>query len=242
MVRVSAQDQDEPDDLKSRDYEIIDKLFELAKNGNRAGAGVMIKAWNEAHRGENLIVSILEPFLNLVGEKWQQGDMSLAQAYVANKIVEDAILEYKVSADKEVRSHIKLKGPIVIGNIEGDFHGLGRKMVGLFLEGDGWEVIDLGVDVPAEEFVETACRVGARAIGVSAMMYGTAENIIKIRRILDERGLSGKIKLAVGGAVFRLQPELAWRVGADGTCESAIEAPALFERLWKESKETEGVS
>lgn len=224
------------------DRETIDKLLDLTRNGDRAGARVIIKAWHDAHREQSLIVSILEPFLNIVGEEWQQGGMSLAQAYVANKIVEDAIIINNAYNHEAVSSPTQLKGPVVIGNVEGDFHGLGRKMVVLFLKADNWDVRDLGNDVPAEEFVETACQIGARVIGVSAMMYGTAQNIIKIRRILDEKGLSGKIKLAVGGAVFRLQPKLAKEVGADGTCASAMEAPKLFERLWKEAAVKEVVS
>lgn len=222
------------------DQEIVDELLKLTRRGDRAGAGAVIKEWRDTHGAGSLMVSVLEPFLQKTGEEWQRGNLSLAQAYVATKIAEDAISTQIIGSHGSGAPSAGLKGPVVIGNAEGDFHGLGRKMLGLFLQADNWDVRDLGNDVPADEFVETACRIGARVIGVSAMMYPTARNIIRIRRILDEQGLSGRIKLVVGGAVFRLHPELVGEVGGDGTCASATEAPKLFERLWNEAAEKGG--
>jgi len=220
--------------------DIIDKLLERTRSGDRSGAVASIKAWKDEHGTESLLEEVLEPFLMKIGGEWQQGNLSLAQCYVATKIAEDVINSQILSARVASMQNEKQKGPAVIGNAEGDFHWLGRKMVGLFLQADNWEVRDLGNDVPAEVFVDTACEVGARVIGVSAMMYPTARNIVKIRRLLDERGLSGKIMLAVGGAVFRLHPELTQEVGADGTCGSAMMAPELFKRLWNEAADKGG--
>jgi methanogenic corrinoid protein MtbC1 len=95
--------------------------------------------------------------------------------------------------------------------------------------------VDLGNDVPAAQFVDAAVEAGARVIGVSAMMYTTASNIRGIRDELDRRRLSGRIQIAVGGAVFKLRPELADEVGGDGTASSGFRAPQLFERLWERS-------
>jgi len=128
------------------------------------------------------------------------------------------------------------KGAVIIGNIEDDFHSLGRKMVSIFLKSAGWEIIDLGNDVPAKDFVDKAEKTGALFIAVSAMMYSTAMNIKKVREEIDRRGLNGKIKLAAGGAVFRLRPELLEEVGGDGTAGNAINVPALFDRLLNDLK------
>jgi methanogenic corrinoid protein MtbC1 len=105
---------------------------------------------------------------------------------------------------------------------------------------DGWKIHDLGNDVPAGEFVETALQVGAQIIGASAMMYTTAMNIAKLREEINKRNLTGHFRLAVGGAVFKLRPELVHEVGGDGTAPNAINAPALFDRLYRElmAKET----
>jgi methylmalonyl-CoA mutase cobalamin-binding domain/chain len=126
-----------------------------------------------------------------------------------------------------------VKGPVVVGNVEDDFHPLGRKMVAAFLRTEGWDVRDLGVDVSAEQFVDTAEASGARVIGASAMMYTTAKNVARIRNEIDRRGLTGKLQLAVGGAVFKLRPELLAEFGSDGTAVSAMEAATLFQELWQ---------
>jgi len=123
------------------------------------------------------------------------------------------------------------KGTIILGNVEDDFHPLGRRLVHIFSKAAGWNVIDLENDVSAETFVEKAIEYNADIIGVSAMMFTTAKNIIKIRKELDRYTFSKKISLAVGGAVFKLRPELVAEVGGDGTADNAIDAPKLFETL-----------
>lgn len=184
-----------------------------------------------------VVQDILEPVLVEVGERWAKDRLSLAQGYVAGKIAEDVLLKM---ASRSPRAPGERKGPVVVGNIEDDHHALGRKMVGIFLEASGWEVADLGNDVPAARFVDTAEETGARIIGVSAMMLTTAQNILSVRRELDRRGLSGRIQLAVGGAVINLRPELVGQLGGDGTCNNAIQAPALFDRLLARSQALAG--
>jgi len=119
----------------------------------------------------------------------------------------------------------------VLGNAEDDYHGLGRRLVSAFLRVGGWKVVDLGYDVLPEAFVDAALREGARVVGVSAMMLTNAKNILRVRKEIDRRGLSSSLKLAVGGAVFVMRPELVAEVGGDGSADTAMEAPALFERL-----------
>jgi methylmalonyl-CoA mutase cobalamin-binding domain/chain len=133
-----------------------------------------------------------------------------------------------------------LKGPVILGNIEDDCHPLGRKIVASFLRLNGWDVRDLGIDVEAGRLVDEAILVGAKVIGVSAMIFTTARNIRKVREEIDRRGLTGMIMLAVGGAVFHLRPELVQEVGGDGTADNAFAAVSLFERLWKLAEEGGG--
>jgi len=183
-----------------------------------------------AHHGfQSTVSNVLEPVLERLGDEWLLERISLAQGYIAGKIAED-VLTAAASGGGDLQ--LDVKGPAVIGNIEDDYHSLGRKMVGIFLRASGWKVVDLGNDVAPVEFVDQAVAHGARVIGVSAMMLTTAENIRGLRAELDSRGLSGRIRLAVGGAVFKLRPELVREVGGDGTASSAIQAPALFDRLW----------
>ena len=123
------------------------------------------------------------------------------------------------------------RGTAVLGNAEDDYHALGRRMVATFLRLEGWKVHDLGNDVLAATFVDEALATGASVIGVSAMMLTNAHNILRVREELDRRDLSGRVGLAVGGAVFALRPGLVNEVGGDGTALTAVDAPSLFDRL-----------
>lgn len=183
----------------------------------------------------NAISQILEPVLFDIGEMWSKEQLSLAQGYVAAKITEDVLM--KAIETSEWKSNASHKPyPVVIANIEDDFHSLGRKMVGTFLLTSGWQVHDLGNDVPAGEIVDAAVNLNAPIIGVSAMMYTTALNIRKVREEINNRNLQDKIKLAVGGAIFKLRPDLTAEVGGDGTAPSATQVSALFLELLKTVK------
>lgn len=177
---------------------------------------------------------VLEPVLEEIGIRWAEEQTSLAQGYVAGKVAEDFLLKI-INDEKDVLAKQGIRGSVVIGNIEDDFHSLGRKLVSIFLQSAGWRVHDLGADVSPKEFVDKALETGARIIGVSAMMFTTAANIKRVREELDRRGLSGKIMLAVGGAVFKLRPELKDEVEADGTAANGFQVPQLCAELLEKS-------
>jgi methanogenic corrinoid protein MtbC1 len=206
-----------------------EQLLEAIRHSDRVQANAVLDAWAAEEGYENTLREVLEPVMEKVGDMWVgEGQVTFAQVYVSAKITEDLLL--KAAQGREGQAP-QQGARIVIGNIEDDFHSLGRKLLGIFLEASGWEVHDLGNDVPAERFVEEAVRLDAPLIGVSAMMYNTAQNILKVREELDRRNLSDRIRLAAGGAVFNIRPELADSVGADGTARNALQACELMKRL-----------
>lgn len=208
--------------------ELSNQLLTAMINADRSAAAALVEqALAEGIDPRQVIAEILDPAIVRLGRLWEEEAMSLAQNFVASKIAEDTLL--RCIPDQADNS--PGKGAVVIGNIEDDFHSLGRKTVGLFLAAAGWEVHDLGNDVPAEELLAKALEVNACVIGASAMMQTTALNIRKLRQLIDEGGLSSRIKLAVGGAVFNWRPELVAEVGGDGTAHNAIGADELFMRL-----------
>lgn len=209
-----------------------DKLFLLILDAQREKANTLIEEAASDLGLREAIREILEPVLHTIGDRWVADEISLAQGYVAGKIAEDVLL--KAAALSPIPPDCE-KGPVVLGNIEDDYHALGRRLVSIFLRSAGWRVEDMGNDVMAEELVDKAVEIGARIIGVSAMMFTTAENIRKVRQELSRRGLEGCIQLAVGGAVFTLRPELVAEVGGDGTADNAMNAPALFDQLMERS-------
>lgn len=206
-------------------------LFDFIIAADRAAAAALIEEWAETRSHERAAEELLEPALQLLGERWsKEEDVSLAQGYVAGKIAEDLLT--KIAVAQASRTPVQKKGPVVMGNIEDDYHSLGRKLVVTFLRTAGWEVHDLGNDVPAADFVDKALEVGARVIGASGQIYSIALNMKKLRDEIDGRGLKGKIQFAVGGAIFVLRPEVVEEVGGDGTARNAMGAPALMEELW----------
>lgn len=208
--------------------DISNQLLTAMIDADRSAAAALVeKALAHGIQPRQVIADILDPAIVLLGRMWEEETMSLAQNFVASKIAEDTLL--RCIPDKA--EHAPGKGAVVIGNIEDDFHSLGRKTVGLFLAAAGWEVHDLGNDVPAEELLAKALEVNACVIGASAMMQTTALNIRKLRQLIDESGLADRIKLAVGGAVFNWRPELVAEVGGDGTAHNAVGCDELFLRL-----------
>lgn len=211
------------------------KLIASILDGDRVLANSIIDGFALIHGYEASVSQLLEPVLCDIGDMWAKDDgVTLAQGYVAGVIAEDVLSKIFPGKDSSLKS-TEHKGTVVIGNIEDDYHSLGRKLVISALHMSDWQVYDLGNDVLAEEFVDKACEVGARIIAVSAMMYTTAMNIKKIRKEIDRRGLTDKIQIAAGGAVFILRPELLTEVGGDGTARNAFRVPALMDELWKKS-------
>lgn len=206
------------------------KLLGLIIDAQRSEAVELICDMAEKIGYFAAINTLLEPVLIEIGELWSKEKLSLAQGYVAAKITEDILLKAVESKEWQMESK-RNQVPVILANIEDDFHSLGRKMIGTFLLATGWEVHDLGNDVTAPEIIDAAVTFNASIVGVSAMMYTSALNIKKVRDEINSRQLQDKIKLAVGGAIFKVRPELVDEVGGDGTAVSATQVPELFNRL-----------
>lgn len=213
-------------------FEKQELIAHLINEGEKDKAVQLLSEWSTQTTFKDVIFNVLEPLLVAWGKLWMQGKLSLAQGYLSGKVAEAFYLVASQSEEMVVANK-QMKGTIVLGNIEDDFHPLGRNLVNIFSTAAGWNIIDLGNDVPAEIFIENAIKNQAAIIAVSSMMFTTAKNILKIRKELDNQSLSDKIKLAVGGAVFKLRPELVTDIGGDGTADNAIDAPALFDSLIK---------
>jgi len=99
-----------------------------------------------------------------------------------------------------IAEEVPTRGKVVIGTVRGDLHDIGKNLVGIMLRGAGFEVIDLGRDVPAERFVETAESEGASVIGLSALLTTTMTSMREVVDLLQNRGLADRVKVIVGGA------------------------------------------
>ena len=173
---------------------------------------------------EDIVFKVVIPGLDLMVKAINEGyDVNLAQHFMTSQIAAD-VTEKMLALFK---TPPESKGRVIIGTAAGDLHTLGKRIVIGCLKAQMIEVIDLGVNVSAEKFVNEAIAHQAQVIGVSAMMVHTArgENgALKVRKLLDERGLNQQIKLVVGGAPFRFNTQLYQLVGADAYAEDGVSA------------------
>jgi len=177
---------------------------------------------------EDIVFKVVIPGLDLMVKALNEGfDTNLAQHFMTSQIA--AEVTEKMLA--QFKAQPEVVGRVVIGTAAGDLHTLGKRIVIGCLKAQMIEVSDLGVNVPAEKFVDQAVSWNAQVIAVSAMMVHTArgENgALKVRKLLKERGLEDRIKLVVGGAPFRYDPELYKMVQADAWAENGVTAAKII--------------
>lgn len=121
------------------------------------------------------------------------------------------------------------KGKVVIGAVEGDLHDIGQNLVGIMLEGTGFEVYNLGAEIPAERFVEVAKEHEANLIGLSALLNTTMTYMPEVIEALAENGLRDTVKVMIGGAP--VTQEYADEIDGGGCAPDAASAVKLAERL-----------
>lgn len=164
--------------------------------------------------------------LALVGDKFETGEYFLADLVMAGEVVNEAMPLINSRMDP---AEAGKKGKVVLATVQGDIHEIGKNIVAMLLSANGFEVIDLGVDVPARKIVDTAKETGARLIGLSVLLSTMVGNIRQVMQGVENAGLKGRIKVAIGGACTSEQ--LRAEMGADAYGETAIQAVRIFEEL-----------
>jgi methylmalonyl-CoA mutase cobalamin-binding domain/chain len=195
---------------------------------------VIHDAVNKGVSPEAIVFKVVIPAIELMIKSISESfNASLAQHFLTSQIAADVVEEMIPKFKKTP----EVVGCVVIGTSQGDFHGLGKRIVIGCLNALMINVTDLGLNVPPERFVDEAVTHDAQVIGISSMMVHTArgENgCLKVRRILKERGLEGKIKIIVGGAPYRYDANLYKIVQADAWAPDGITAGKVITALIKE--------
>ena len=137
-----------------------------------------------------------------------------------------AVLEPELKAR---RQQLKSAGGVVIGTVRGDIHEIGKSLVATMLAANGFEVHDLGVDVPVEKFVDTVQQTGAILVGLSALLTTTMSGQKTVIEALKAAGLRDRVRVMVGGAP--VTQKWAHDIGADGYAQDAVAAVDLATRL-----------
>jgi len=151
-----------------------------------------------------------------VGEKFRVGEYFIPEMLVAARAMKAGVKVLEPELAKGPKTTV---GTVVIGTVSGDLHDIGKNLAGIMLGAAGFEVVDLGIDVSAEKFVEGAKQAGAEAVGLSALLTTTMVNMEGIVKSLREAGFDGKV--IIGGAP--VTQEFAEKIGADFYAADAAE-------------------
>jgi len=168
------------------------------------------------------------PAINEIGEKFGTGEMFLPELIQAAEVMKKVTARVSENLPQK-ESAEQAKGRIVIATVEGDVHDIGKTLVVTMLGVHGFDVIDLGRDVPTEKFIETAKEKKANLIGSSALLTTTMTKQKEIEEALKEAGLKGQIKTLVGGSP--VTQRWADRIGADAFGENAHDAAVKAKQL-----------
>jgi len=166
--------------------------------------------------------------MNMLGDRFARGEVFLPHLVMGGEAMKAAIavLEPELAKRQQQR---RVLGKVVIGTVAGDIHEIGKSLVGTMLSANGFQVFDLGVDVPVSTFVDKAAEVEADIVGLSALLTTTMLNQGKVIESFQEAGLREKVKVIVGGAP--VSQSWAEEIGADGYSENAVGAVALAKEL-----------
>jgi methylmalonyl-CoA mutase cobalamin-binding domain/chain len=170
------------------------------------------------------MVNALGDGMKEVGDKYESGEFFFSELIMAGETMKEAMEVLKPAlASEDVQS----KGKVAVGTVKGDLHDIGKDLVVSLLVAAGIDVVDLGVDVPAEKFVETVKSEGATVVGLSALLSTTITYTKEIVDAMVAAGIRDDVKIVVGGAAAT--DELAKEMGADACAADAVLGVRMIE-------------
>ena len=175
---------------------------------------------------QNIMEEHLIPAMSEVGKRFEENEFFVPELLIAARAMQESM---KILNPLLKTSGVAKAGRVVIGTVQGDLHDIGKNLVAAMLEGGGFEVIDLGVDVAPEKFVAAVQEQSGTIIALSALLTTTMPQMKKVIEALQSAGIREQAKVMVGGAP--VTPEFATEIGADGYSENASTAVALAKRL-----------
>lgn len=205
--------------------DLLNQISESLQQGDDEKVFVLTKqAISENLTPKDILDNGLIAGMNIIGEQFRQHEIFLPDVLMSAKAMYAGLDQLKPLLISE---GIPTLGKIVIGTVQGDLHDIGKNLVGIMLKGAGFDVIDLGKDVPPEKFVETAKEENANLIGMSALLTTTMVNMKKVVDLARKDG-SG-IKVIIGGAP--VSKEYADEIGADAYAYDAGKAVEIVKKI-----------
>jgi 5-methyltetrahydrofolate--homocysteine methyltransferase len=199
---------------------IVKAIFDGVVEGQQAAVVARVNAALEAKvAADRILHEALIPGMTQVGNLFATGDYYVPEMLLAARAMLAGLERLRPLL---VAQGVPMRARVVLGTVEGDLHDIGKNLVGMMLEGAGYEVVDLGVDVSAQRFADAVREHQPALVGMSALLTTTMPNMKAAIQAIEAAGLRDRVKVIVGGAP--LTEEVARAVGADGFAPDASRA------------------
>ena len=187
------------------------------------------EALDNGETAEMILKDGLIHAMDQVGSKFKIGEIYIPEVLIAARAMHAGMDILKPILSKSIGSMV---GKVVIGTVKGDLHDIGKNLVVMMLEGGGFDVVDLGIDVPADKFVEAIRTHQPQVVGLSALLTTTMREMKTAIEVIEKAGLRNQVKMIVGGAP--VTSKFAKDIGADGYAPDAASAVDLVRSLLAE--------
>lgn len=205
----------------------LEQIKQNVIDGNAAGTLTMVQqAISDNVPAEQILNEGLIAAMQEVGRQFECGEFYVPEMLIAARAMKGAL---EILRPALVAANVKAIGKIVIGTVQGDLHDIGKNLVAMMLEGAGFEVIDLGVDVSPEKFVDAVKMHQPNVVGCSALLTTTMPKMKATLDALDAAGLRSRVKVMVGGAP--VTAKFANDIGADAFAPDASSAATTAKTL-----------
>ena len=203
------------------------EIYNSVLDGNAPGAQAAVKAaLDEGLDPARLLNEGMIAAMREVGKRFEEGDYYVPEMLIAARAMQSGLALLKPHLTD---AGIQPVGKVALGTVKGDLHDIGKNLVGMMLEGGGFEVIDLGTDVDPEKFVEVVKQERVQLIGLSALLTTTMPNMKNTIDTLQAAGVRDQVKVIIGGAP--VTEDYAVKIGADGFSTDASQAVTVAKSL-----------
>ena len=207
--------------------EKIQAIYQAVINGAMEDTSSFVQDAIDAGLAADAILNTgLIAAMSEIGQKFEAGEVYVPEMLISAKSMKfglELLRPHLVAAD------VQPLGRVIIGTVQGDLHDIGKNLVGMMMEGAGFEVIDLGVDVKPEELIEAVKEHKPDIVAMSALLTTTMGNMKTAINMMDEAGIKDTLKVMIGGAP--VTQEYADEIGADAFSADASQAASLAKKI-----------
>jgi 5-methyltetrahydrofolate--homocysteine methyltransferase len=206
---------------------VLTEIRENVINGKRDVVQEKVKsALEQKVAPDKVLTEALISAMSEVGDRFEKGEFYVPEMLIAARAMQAGLAILK---PRLVEEGIPTAGKVVIGTVKGDLHDIGKNLVSMMLEGAGFEIIDLGTDVPPQKFGEAVREHSAEVVGMSALLTTTMQGMRTTIKAMEDMGVRENVKVIIGGAP--VTDAYAKEIGADGYAPDASRAVALTKKL-----------